>query len=197
MEAILKLSAPQLAVLCESIDTGVRSALERLDASGEMACVTAIKAVCCPLSAFPGEGLCDDEGDAMAGVAASFYGPLAGTTLLTMAPEHALAWIRSTPGGDDPLRTYVSLGRTVLRGGVHGLMHALQTEDQGELGAPSLVEDSVAGALLATHAPSDTALLSLALCVRMGDQSWPAYLYTLLDPKAFSSLLAGLRPFAS
>ena len=54
----------------------------------------------------------------------------------------------------------------------------------------TLKEDCVGSILLQTHAPSDTAVISLRIDLASGDLVVPAYLYVLMDPKPLELLIA-------
>ena len=114
-----------------------------------------------------------------------FEGQLCGTALLALDPGHALQWLRG--GGDDPLDRFVELGGEVLRAVVDELARACDAAI--EVGSCLLEERPLMAALLSTHAPSDTALLSLAGELEFaGDEADPvraAYtIQLLLEPKS-------------
>jgi hypothetical protein len=67
-----------------------------------------------------------------------------------------------------------------------------------EVGPTQLVEDTVGGCLLATHAPPDTVLIGAKLLVEVGaeggagEQEFEAYCHLLFDAKIVSAMLRTL-----
>ena len=133
--------------------------------------------------------------DRIAGVVQRFEGQRCGTALLALDPGDALQWLRAG-GDDDPLDRFVLLGGHVLCAVVEELARACDAAVQ--FGSSLLEERPLMAALLSTHAPSDTALLSLA-----GEIEYPGaaadpvrVAYTvqlLLDPKLLDGVLQRLR----
>ena len=66
-----------------------------------------------------------------------------------------------------------------------------------DLGPASLMEESIAGCLIATHAPSDTVVVCSLLRLLAGGQYFDANLYLLLDPKHMSAMLGALSVSAN
>jgi hypothetical protein len=134
--------------------------------------------------------------DVIAGVVQRFEGQLNGTALLALDPADALEWLRMGAHGEDPLRRFVDLGGRVLGEVVAKLAHAC--EAHVELGPCLLEERPLLTALLSTHAPSDTALLSVdgELEFSSGAAVEPALagfaIQLLLEPKLLAGVLVGL-----
>jgi len=150
---------------------------------------------CCALGDFAGAGLHSRDEDLLAGVLLAFRGPLAGTALMVLEPEEALAWARAhSSGDDDAVRTFVELGECALAAVVRAASSALGVET--ELCEASLQEHTLGGCLLATHAPSDTMLTSSRLRVTSGGQLLDAHFYMLMEPKMMSALLGALSASA-
>ncbi len=137
---------------------------------------------------FPDAGEADHV-DVAAGVAQRFRGALRGTSVFTMEPEGALAWARSVEPANEPERviaTFVDLGSRVLGDVVSAVAQAIH-DAKVEFDAASLQESSRVAIVIATHAPSDTAVVTLGLDVEFDGVAHTAQLDLLLEPK----LLAG------
>ncbi len=136
----------------------------------------------------------------IAGVVQRFEGPLSGTALFALDPGDALLWLQSgerdSQPGADPLTRFVDQGSRVLGAVIDALAAAAQAEVQ--LGRPALEERPLLAALLGTHAPSDTVVLSLYgeiefFLQEMGRElRAPFSLQLLLEPKILGGILAGL-----
>jgi hypothetical protein len=145
---------------------------------------------CCALGDFGSSPIRPTHDDVIAGVMMSYTGGFSGVALLSLEPEDALAW--TLAGGDcaNPLSKYVDLGGVVLRSIVEAAAAALGTAS--EAAEPRLIEDSLAGTLLGTHAPSDTVVMCSQIQVEVGPLKLPAHLYLLMEPKMLSALLGAL-----
>ena len=107
-----------------------------------------------------------------------------------MDPEEALAWSLADGDQSRPVETYVELGETVLKSIADAAGEALGIEV--EAGPSRLEETTVAGCLVATHAPPDVVLLSSRVEVRVAGQWLSAELHLLMPPKVISRLLRAL-----
>ncbi|MCZ6783318.1 MAG: hypothetical protein O7G30_08415 [Proteobacteria bacterium] len=179
---VLQIQHAHLEAIREHIQRGARSVAAGVgtDVSGVGICL---------LADFPvGPAPCD--GDLCAGVMMRLDGTLSGTALLSMDPEHALAWISARPNGPgaEPLAAYLELGRTLLATCLGALADGFGCTT--EPGTARLEEETVVGIVLATHAPSDTVVLSARLEVPIAGQRLPAHVTVLLEPKLLESLLS-------
>ena len=149
-----------------------------------------------PLGEFSQLGLHGDEQDLVAGALTACRGELSGTALFHMAPEDALAWTRQLSPDADPIKTFLELGDAVLDESIRAASDVLGLTT--EIGPAQLVEDSVAGCLLATHAPPDTVLIGAKLLVEVGqegaasEREYEAYCHLLLEAKIVSAMLREL-----
>ncbi|HKK52167.1 MAG TPA: hypothetical protein VKA74_11295 [Myxococcota bacterium] len=143
---------------------------------------------CTPLGRFGEEGLRLSE-DLVAGVMGRMEGALPGSLAGVLEPEEALRWAR-IGGGDDPLETFVRLGRTLLAGIAAALGEILGSP--APLHSPRLVEQPELTMLFRTHAPPETWVLSARLGIRSGDVTLPAQTHLLIEPKNFARLLSAL-----
>jgi len=144
------------------------------------------------------------SGDVIAGVLQRFEGRLSGTVLFALDPGDALLWLQSAqaPDGDselaDPLARFVDFGSRIIAGLVEAL--AAVGRDEVWLGPPALEERPWMAALLATHAPSDTVVLSLT--GELGFEiegvhpalAAPFAVQILLEPKIVAGIVHGLAP---
>ncbi|MBW2295694.1 MAG: hypothetical protein JRG94_25870 [Deltaproteobacteria bacterium] len=128
------------------------------------------------------------EGECVAGVVNRFEGGLCGTALLAMDPKDALAWVRSKPGDDDLLESFVRLGGTVQSSVVCEIGKGLGLAMRAE--SAELNENSVPLILFGTHAPSDTAVVAVSLLVAAGDEVLPVQIYLMIEPKLLCTALA-------
>jgi hypothetical protein len=131
------------------------------------------------------------RGELVAGVAMRFDGGLWGTALLAMEPEDALRWMRSL-AVPAPLAAYVSHARGILARALDALARDCGIRIEG--GDAALEEDSVVGILLATHAPSDTAVLWARLEAELDGSPAPIHLYALTDAKLLASAVDPSKP---
>ncbi len=154
-----------------------------------------------PLADFSGASEAD-HADVVAGVAQRFSGVLRGTSVFTMQPEGALLWSRSAAEPDsDPdrvLSTFVDLGSRVLEDVVGTAAHAMHGQSMGqsigqsvEFDAATLRENSRVAIVLATHAPSDTAIATLGFDVGFHGAAHAAHVDLLLEPKLLPGHWAG------
>jgi hypothetical protein len=135
------------------------------------------------------------SGDLIAAVVQRFEGPPSGTALFALDPGDALLWLQRGESDEDPLGRFVDWGSRVLLGVIHTLAAAWETDLR--IGEPALEERPLMAALLGTHAPSDTIVLSLH-----GELSFPVSdipeirapfsLHLLMEPKLVDGILSGL-----
>ena len=180
------LSPVQLESLRAQLAKGARRSSEDLQqrhATGSRLSVDALSL--CPLADFPRGAVCD-EGDLVAGAVARFEGRASGTALLAVDPADALAWVRGGAPTEDPIARYLELAERVLVGCLGTLAAGIRAPVA--LAQPVLVEDSVVGILLATHAPSDTLVLSVQLTLEGTGLRVPVFLYALVDAKLLTLL---------
>ena len=85
----------------------------------------------------------------------------------------------------------LNLGRREL---VRILATAIDPDGVTQAGEATLQEDAAIGTLLRTHAPSDTAVVSVSLTLSWQDTevSRAAHVYLLADPKPFAARLSAL-----
>lgn len=135
--------------------------------------------------------------DVIAGVVQRFLGPLRGTALVATDPGDALLWLQLEESTAPPLEHFVAFGSRMLGAVVASLAEA----DPSEFATmpAALEERPLVAALLATHAPSDTLIVSLdaelafELDPAIGTLHTPFTVQLLLDPKLLGSVLSGLR----
>lgn len=166
------------------------------------------------LATLNGSEVCG-RGDRVAGVATRYAGRARAIALFAMEPEEALVLLRrhfaeaGGGAGAGPLGAYEALGRESGTAVVAALLgdgsgagpdaggggRAATLRQEGDA---TLEEDSVIASLLATHAPSDTALAMLRLELhgaRAGEAPLRAHVYVLVEGKPFVQALGGLvRP---
>ena len=95
--------------------------------------------------------------DVIAGVVQRFAGRPPLTALFLLDPGDALLWLEGDGADEDPLGRFVEWGSLVLSGVAEQLLSPAALEP----GAPVLEERPLMAALLATHPPSDTLVLSI------------------------------------
>jgi len=158
------------------------------DQSGCTTEVEVVEVRCGVLDEFGERGLRVGD-DLVAAVVGRLEGGLAGSLVLALEPEEALAWARM---GDpaDPLEAFQSLGRALLEGVASALSEALR--GQVALTAAGLIEASEPCLLAGTHAPADTLVVSARLRITARDETLPAAVHALLEPKSFARVLAAL-----
>ncbi len=171
----LKLTTPQLDSIRQHLEAGLRTRSPASDASPRVSA-----AGLCLLADFP-NGALVDSGDLAAGVVRRFGGTVGGTALLALDPEDALAWVQASPGSEAPLERFLGLASAMVEGAISGWANAIGTEV--DFGEPGLREDSVVGMLLATHAPSDTLILSARIELSPAGGDRVAHLYLMVEPK--------------
>ena len=135
------------------------------------------------------------SGDRVAAVVQRFEGHPSGTALFALDPGDALLWLQRGDGDEDPLERFVDWGSRVLSGVIETLASAWETELR--IGEPKLEERSLMAALLGTHAPSDTVVLSLHGELRfpvldVPEIRAPFSLQLLLEPKLVDGILSVL-----
>ncbi|HPG24454.1 MAG: hypothetical protein H6748_12710 [Spirochaetaceae bacterium] len=143
---------------------------------------------CTALAEFGEQGLVLSD-DLTAAVMGRLDGALPGSLALALEPEEALLWAQI--GGDgDPLEVFVALGRAVLSGIARSLGELRRAAVRFEGG--ELVEQPELAMLVATHAPSDTLVLSLRLRIGVRDEVLSAVSHLLIEPKYLPGLLSAL-----
>jgi hypothetical protein len=116
--------------------------------------------------------------------------------MLVMAPGDAMESARGLTPEAGPVEGYVDLGGQILEPVVEAAAKELGRAH--EIGAPRLVEDTVGGCLLCTHAPSDTLLVSARILILDDDEgSWVSHLYLLLDSKWAGAFANTSEPVAA
>jgi len=151
--------------------------------------VDVVEIRCSKLADFGERGLLLSE-DLVAGVMGRIEGALPGTLGLVMEPEEALLWTQLGGGSDDPVETFVALGREILVGIAVALSEVL--------GAPTafrdarLVEDSELAMMVQSHAPSDTLVFSTRLRIDVRSELVTAHSHLLIEPKYLMRLLSAL-----
>ena len=129
--------------------------------------------------------------DVIAGVVQRFDGAFRGTALLALEPGDALLWLQAGKSQEEPLARFVALGTRMLEAVI-----ASVADGCGEIGTSpgALEERPLMAALLATHAPSDTVIVSLdaafsfELDPTIGALHTPFTLQLLFEPKVFHLL---------
>lgn len=142
---------------------------------------------CTTLAELPDRVACFD-GECVAGVMGRFDGGFCGTALLAMDPEDALTWVRSNPGHEDLLASFVRLSKVVQSNLVREIGAGLGQEVKP--GSAELCENSVPLILFGTHAPSDTAVVTVSILVAAGDEVLPMQIYLMIESKLLCTALA-------
>jgi len=185
----LKISTEQMIALhgffAEAVALGERFLGE---ISGSETEINVVEIRCSSLGEFGEQGLRLTE-DLVASVIGRLEGPMPGTLSLSLEPEDALVWA-SIGGGDDPLRTFVQLGRQLLEGISLALGEILQSESC--FSGAALVEEPELTMLVQTHAPSDTVVFSAQLRIEVRDELLSAMTHLLIEPKYLAQLLSAL-----
>jgi len=127
--------------------------------------------------------------DLVAAVMGRLEGGLPGSTGLALEPEEALAWAR-IGGEGDPIEAFVALGRAVLEGLAQAISEATRTRTRFHDGR--LAEQTEPCLLAATHAPSDTRVLSARMRIETRGEAFSAVAHLLAEPKQIGRLLASL-----
>jgi hypothetical protein len=188
--------------LRDSFAAGLESAVVRLGetpAAGTRISLRELSS--CTIADLDPERVCGAiSPELIAGVSQRLTGRLAGTALFAVDPGDALLWLQREGlqregAADDPLARFVAWGSCVLVGVGEALASAWQVEI--DFGAPVLEERPLMAALLATHAPSDTVVLSLqgelAFDVAGGGEiRAPFGVHVLLQPKVLDAILSAL-----
>jgi hypothetical protein len=187
----LTVSPSRLQAFRTALEGAASSTAANLQASGLFPWVLSVPrvALCC-LKDFPEQAVfCGQE--MMASVLVSHRGKLLGTSVISLEPRHALELIRSLGVEGDPLETYRKAGAGILQ----GMLGWFRAADglPAELGDPILEERSLVATILGTHAPPDTMVVSLEMRFASNGQSFPAYLYLLLDAKVLRTALERLE----
>ena len=161
------------------------------EAHGTDAAIHVVDARCYPLSEFGEMGLHGDLDDVVAGTLVSCRGDLSGAAIFVMEPEQALAFARAADPDADAIDVFLDLGRYVLSGAFTAASDVIGLPTQ--IGEPSLIEYTMAGCLLATHAPPDTVVVGAKLLVEVDGVDHDAFCHLLLDAKIVSVMLRTLE----
>ncbi len=131
-----------------------------------------------------------DHVDVVAGVAQRFGGALRGTSVFTMEPEGALAWSRSVvDAGSEPqqvISTFLDLSSRVVADLVAVAARAMYSSEV-DFDSPSLRESSRVAIVIGTHAPSDTAVVTLGFDVEFDEGVHRAHVDLLLESKPLAA----------
>lgn len=127
--------------------------------------------------------------DLVAAVMGRLEGGLPGSAGLALEPEEALAWAR-IGGEGDPIAAFVALGRAVLEGLAQAISEVTRVRTRFEDGR--LAEQTEPGLLAATHAPSDTRVLSARMRIETRGEAFSAVAHLLAEPKQIGRLIASL-----
>lgn len=138
-----------------------------------------------PFAAFP-DGAPLADADEMASTVCSFHGALSGAALFSVEPEHALHLIGPIRG-PDALDAVRDTGGSIGRAFTEALIREVAPHIEWE--RVSLREGTCVGAVLETHAPPDTAVLSVELSTTVGEDRFAAFVYILLDAKLLEQLV--------
>ncbi|MEZ4331979.1 MAG: hypothetical protein R3F35_09490 [Myxococcota bacterium] len=158
--------------------------------SGRESAVDVVDVRCTPLESFGERGLRLGD-DLVAAVLGRLEGGCSGSIAVALEPEDALAWAR-TGSERDPLAAFVALGRALAGGLATALGEALRAKVA--LVDARLVERTEPLVLAATHAPSDTIVVSVRIQVEARDEAFLAIAHLLLEPKRMTQLLSSLAP---
>jgi hypothetical protein len=136
---------------------------------------------------FSPDSLCGG-GDVAAGVARRFDGGLRGTAIFAMEPEAALELARGHGPDREPVALFTGLGGTILSELLLGATEGLERDT--ELGPARLAESSLMAIMAATHAPSDTLVITMRaqLVVRERDRH-DFDVHLMLEPKLVQGLI--------
>jgi len=176
----LDLRSRQLDVVRARLCTGAIGAMESLARAGLSGPTVEVEGVlACPLADFS-EAAVGGTGDTIAGASLRFEGPVAGTALLAMDPEDAVAWMRAGDGVVSVER-FLALAQRLV---AELVAAALSFDAPVVVAGASLQESTLGGAVVGTHAPSDTLVLAATLRLGVDDGvDRPAVAILLVDPK--------------
>ena len=125
------------------------------------------------------------RGDRIAGVLVRFSGRLEQVGLFAMETEDAFATVQHRAWAEDPLGAYTRFGCDIVR----VVTAAIDSRGEPQPGDTSLWEETAIQALLGTHAPSDTVVVSVSLQFSApGEASRAGYVYVLAEPKPFAAV---------
>ncbi|MBK7952381.1 MAG: hypothetical protein IPK00_27420 [Deltaproteobacteria bacterium] len=127
--------------------------------------------------------------DLVAAVMGRLEGGLPGSAGLALEPEEALAWAR-IGGEGDPIENFVALGGAVLEGLAQAISEVTRMRTLFQDGR--LAEQTEPCLLAATHAPSDTRVLSARMRIETRGEAFSAVAHLLAEPKQIGRLLASL-----
>jgi len=197
-EPSVQLSPPQMIAARACLDAGAREAAQRAPLRAASLRPEIGELAICPLSDFPARAVSVDHPQLVAAAVAGLRGPLSLTALVAFEPRDALALLRRLSGGIGALG-HAELARFVEAGGalIEGAVRALARAADGELSPARLVEDSLVGAVLGTHAPPDASVLSARLELALPERTLHGALYVIVEEKLLPALLEALSPPAS
>jgi len=151
-----------------------------------------VRAAICRLADFP-DGAVFPDPELRASVRVPIGGAHSATAIVSLDPEGGFEWIRWLAGeqsvqGEGALRRFCSSAGTLAR-------HALEGLGGGalEVGDPGLHEAPLVQTLLGTHAPPDTAVLSVEVAMASERGCLPLCFYVLMDAKILGGLTGALR----
>jgi len=150
--------------------------------------VEVLEVRCSPLGEFGDSGMRLSE-DLVAGVMGRVEGAMPGSINVVLEPEDALLWAQMG-GSDDPLASFVELGRELIAGIAVALTEVLEAPN--EFRDARLVEEPELAMLVKTHAPSDTLVFSTRLRIEVSDEILSAHSHFLVEPKYLARLLSAL-----
>lgn len=135
------------------------------------------------------------SGDVIAAVLQRFDGRLTGTGIFALEPGDALLWLQRGESDEDPLGRFVDWGSRLLAAVIGELAEVWDANVH--LREPVLEERPLMGALLGTHAPPDTVVLSLHGELRfpvanVPELCAPFSMHVLLEPKLVDGILSSL-----
>ena len=116
-------------------------------------------------------------------------GAVPGSLNVVLEPEEALVWSQ-IGSAQDPIETFVSLGRAFLNGIAVAFSEIL--ESPTEFQDARLVEGPELAMLVQTHAPLDTLVFSTRLRIEVRDEILTAHSHLLVEPKYLAQLLSAL-----
>ena len=181
---VLEAQSPYEEMLCDSVAGALDELPQRV---GIHARVEAVRLG--TLGRVSGADVCG-RGERIAGGLARFSGRLEQVGLFAMETEDAFEMIRDREASKDPLGAYTHLGREIVR----AVTAAIDPTGGDQQGDATLQEDSAIRALLHTHAPSDTVVVSVSLALpgNRDEDSLAAHVYVLAEPKLFDALRSEL-----
>lgn len=192
------MTLPDSHPLREQLSRGLQAAAEQLpEREGRAPCVVLDRVAMCTIAEIDHAELTRAvPNDVIAGVVRRFHGPVRGTALLALDPGDALLWLQMDASEGSPLEHFVELGSDVLAAVVSSVGDSPEAAPTAEPGA--LEERPLVAALLATHAPSDTVVLSIdaelafEIDPAISTLHTPFTVQILLEPKLVQGALQGV-----